>query len=81
LHNATQWEFFGYFKQRLSNQKLFPTQVKTLGDSLLLNRVKADLTQVEWAGKFEIRVRSDGGQKNNCGHENFLREFFIHGED
>ena len=46
-----------HFKQRFSTRKLIPTHIKTLGDCLLLNRVKADLTQSELAVKTGFTVR------------------------
>ena len=45
------------FKQRFSTRKLIPTEVKTLGDYLLLKRVKADLSQPELARKTGFTVR------------------------
>ena len=48
---------FGDFKQRFSTRKLIPTDIKTLGDYLLLKRVKADLSQPELAEKTGFTVR------------------------
>jgi DNA-binding transcriptional regulator YiaG len=45
------------FKQRFSPRKPIPTEVKTLGDYLLLKRVKADLSQPELALKTGYTVR------------------------
>jgi ribosome-binding protein aMBF1 (putative translation factor) len=45
------------FKQRFSPRKLIPTEVKTLGDYLLLKRIKADLSQPELALKTSYTVR------------------------
>jgi DNA-binding transcriptional regulator YiaG len=45
------------FKQRFSPRKLIPTEVKTLGDYLLLKRIKADLSQPELALKTGFTVR------------------------
>ena len=45
------------FKQRFSARKLIPTEVKTLGDYLLLKRIKADLSQPEVAAKTGFTVR------------------------
>ena len=45
------------FKQRFSPRKLVPTEVKTLGDYLLLKRIKADLSQAELGAKTGFTVR------------------------
>lgn len=45
------------FKQRFSPRKLIPTQVKTLGDYLLLKRIQASLFQPELAQKAGLTVR------------------------
>jgi DNA-binding transcriptional regulator YiaG len=45
------------FKQRFSARKLIPVEVKTLGDYLLLKRVKADLSQPEVAAQTGFTVR------------------------
>jgi len=45
------------FKQRFSARKLIPTEVKTLGDYLLLKRIKADLSQPEVAVQTGFTVR------------------------
>jgi hypothetical protein len=45
------------FKQRFSPRKPIPTEVKTLGDYLLLKRVKANLSQPELALKTGYTVR------------------------
>jgi len=45
------------FKQKYSARKLIPTEVKTLGDHLLLRRIKADLSQPEVAAKTGFTVR------------------------
>jgi DNA-binding transcriptional regulator YiaG len=45
------------FKQRFSARKLVPTQVKTLGDYLLLKRIKANLSQPEVAAKAGFTMR------------------------
>jgi ribosome-binding protein aMBF1 (putative translation factor) len=49
--------FYGGFKQRFSARKLIPTEVKTLGDLLLLKRIKADLSQPELGIKAGFAVR------------------------
>jgi ribosome-binding protein aMBF1 (putative translation factor) len=49
--------FYGDFKQRFSTRKLIPTEVKTLGDHLLLKRIKADLSQAELGVKAGFSVR------------------------
>jgi DNA-binding transcriptional regulator YiaG len=49
--------FFGDFKQRFSPRKLIPTQVKTMGDYLLLMRIKANLSQPELAARTGFSVR------------------------
>jgi ribosome-binding protein aMBF1 (putative translation factor) len=48
---------FDHFKQRFSPRKLIPVNVKTLGDYLLLKRIKADLSQPELAVKSGVSVR------------------------
>ena len=48
---------YEHFKQRFSTRKRIPTEVKTLGDYLLLKRVKADLSQPELAIKTAYTVR------------------------
>jgi len=48
---------YGDFKQRFSRRKLIPTEVKTLGDHLLLKRIKTDLSQPELAIKGGFTVR------------------------
>ena len=48
---------YGDFKQRFSTRKLIPTEVKTLGDLLLLKRIKADLSQPELGVKAGFTVR------------------------
>lgn len=48
---------YPYFKQRFSPRKLIPTEVKTLGDYLLLKRIQADLSQPELAVKTGYTVR------------------------
>ena len=50
--------FYGQFMQRFSPRKLIPTEAKTLGDHLLLKRIKADLTQPELARKSGVTVRT-----------------------
>ena len=47
----------GDFKQRFSTRKQIPAEVKTLGDYLLLQRIKADLSQPELAQKTGFTVR------------------------
>lgn len=42
---------YGDYKQRFSDRKRIPTEVKTLGDYLLLKRIKASLSQPELALK------------------------------
>lgn len=48
---------YANFKQRFSPRKPIPTEVKTLGDYLLLKRVKANLSQPELALKTGYTVR------------------------
>jgi hypothetical protein len=48
---------FDHFKQRFSPRKLIPTQVKSLGDYLLLKRIQADLSQPELAIKANFTLR------------------------
>jgi DNA-binding transcriptional regulator YiaG len=48
---------FDHFKQRFSPRKLIPVDPKTTGDYLLLNRIKADLSQPELAVKSGVSVR------------------------
>ena len=48
---------FGDFKQRYSTRKLIPSQVKTLSNQLLLERIKANLSQSELAVKTGFTVR------------------------
>ena len=48
--------FLPDFKQRFSARKLIPTEVKTLGDYLLLKRIKTDLSQPELALKTGFTV-------------------------
>ena len=50
--------FYGQFKQRFSPRKLIPTEAKSLGDHLLLQRINADLTQPELARKAGVTVRT-----------------------
>lgn len=45
------------YKQRFSPRKLIPTEAKTVGDHLLLKRIKADLSQPELAQKTGFTVR------------------------
>ena len=45
------------FKQRFSARKLIPAEAKTLGDYLLLKRIKADLSQPEVAARTGFTVR------------------------
>jgi len=47
----------GNFKQRFSTRKLIPVEVKSLGDHLLLKRIKANLSQPEVAIKGGFTVR------------------------
>jgi DNA-binding transcriptional regulator YiaG len=49
--------FYGDFKQRFSARKLIPVEAKSPGDHLLLNRIKADLSQPELAVKAGFTVR------------------------
>ena len=49
--------FLPDFKQRFSSRKFIPTEVKTLGDYLLLKRINADLSQPELAAKTGFTVR------------------------
>jgi DNA-binding transcriptional regulator YiaG len=49
---------FGNFKQRFSTRKLIPVNVKTLGDHLLLQRIKADLSQPELGKMLEVSTRT-----------------------
>ena len=48
---------YANFKQRYSPRKLIPTEVKTLGDYLLLRRFKANLSQPEVAARTGFTVR------------------------
>lgn len=48
---------YANFKLRFSPRKPVPTEVETLGDYLLLKRVKADLSQSELAFKTGYTVR------------------------
>ena len=50
--------FLPDFKQRFSARKLIPGEAKTLGDYLLLKRIKADLSQPELAFKTGFAVRN-----------------------
>ena len=49
---------FDHFKHRFHPRKLIPTQVKTFGDYLLLQRIKADLSQPELSVKTGFTVRN-----------------------
>ena len=49
--------FYGHFKQKFSTRKLIPVEAKSLGDHLLLSRVKANLSQPELAVKTCFTVR------------------------
>jgi DNA-binding transcriptional regulator YiaG len=49
---------FGYFKQRFSSRKLIPVNPKTVGDHLLMKRIKADLAQPEVAVKVGVSTRT-----------------------
>jgi DNA-binding transcriptional regulator YiaG len=49
---------FDHFKQRFSPRKLIPVNPKTTGDHLLLNRIKANLSQSEVAQKTGISERT-----------------------
>ena len=49
---------FDQFTQRYSPRKLIPVNPKTLGDKLLLERIKADLSQLEVAQKAGVSVRT-----------------------
>jgi DNA-binding transcriptional regulator YiaG len=53
------------FKQRFSARKLIPTEVKTLGDYLLLKRIKADLSQPELALRTGFTVREVKGWEHD----------------
>ena len=55
------------FKQRFSTRKLIPTEVKTLGDYLLLKRIKADLSQPELGRKTGFTVRKIKAWEHNWG--------------
>ncbi len=48
---------FDHSNERFSPRKLIPVNSKTLGDHLLLKRIKADLTQPELAVKTGVSVR------------------------
>ena len=48
---------FTHDKERFSPRKLIPVNPKSLGDHLLLRRIKADLTQPELAVKAGVTVR------------------------
>jgi len=45
-------------KERFSPRKLIPVNPKTLGDHLLLKRIKANLSQPEVAIKAAVSVRT-----------------------
>jgi DNA-binding XRE family transcriptional regulator len=49
---------FDHSKDKYSPRKLIPVNVKTLGDHLLLKRIKADLSQSEVAKKAGVSVRT-----------------------
>ncbi len=49
---------FDHSKNRYSPRKLIPVNVKTLGDRLLLKRIKADLSQSEVAQKADVSVET-----------------------
>jgi DNA-binding transcriptional regulator YiaG len=49
---------FDHSKDKDSPRKLIPVNVKTLGDRLLLKRIKADLSQPEVARKVEVSVHT-----------------------
>jgi transcriptional regulator with XRE-family HTH domain len=48
---------FDHFRQRFSPRKLIPVNPKTVGDHLLLKRIKANLSQREVAVKAGLSVR------------------------
>jgi ribosome-binding protein aMBF1 (putative translation factor) len=50
--------YFDHSKNRYSPRKLIPVNVKTLGDHLLINRIKADLSQSEVAQKVGVSVET-----------------------
>jgi len=49
---------FDHFKQRFSARKLIPVNPKTVGDQLLLKRIKADLSQPELAVKAGVSTQT-----------------------
>ncbi len=55
-HRTVQVKF-DHFKPRYSSRKAIPTVVKTLGDHILLKRIKANLSQPELALKSLVSVR------------------------
>jgi DNA-binding transcriptional regulator YiaG len=48
---------FDQFKERFSSRKLIPVNPQTVGDHLLLKRIKANLSQLEMAVKAGVSVR------------------------
>jgi len=48
----------GFSPQRFSPRKLIPVNVKTLGDHIHLERIKANLTQPEMAQKLMVSTRT-----------------------
>jgi DNA-binding XRE family transcriptional regulator len=48
---------YGDYKQRFSPRKLIPAEIKTVGDELLLKRIKANLSQAELAVKTGLTIR------------------------
>jgi len=49
---------FDFPSQRFSPRKLIPVNVKTLGDQLHLERIKANLSQPEVAQKLSVSTRT-----------------------
>jgi len=49
---------FDYTSQRFSPRKLIPVNVKTLGDQLHLERIKANLSQSELAQNLAVSTRT-----------------------
>jgi hypothetical protein len=49
---------YGFSPQRFSPRKLIPVNVKTLGDQILLKRIKANLSQPEVAKMLGVSIRT-----------------------
>jgi DNA-binding transcriptional regulator YiaG len=56
---------FDHFKQRFSPRKLIPVNPKTVGDHLLLKRIKANLSQPEVAVKAGVSTRTVRAWEHN----------------